>query len=61
MQQETKQPENSEETLTLDNTAPEIVETLPYTKREIIFTMVGVLCVVFLAMLDQTSPLQVGR
>jgi len=54
MQQETKQPENAEETLTLDNTAPELVEPLLYTKREIIITMVGVLCVVFLSMLDQT-------
>ncbi len=54
MLQETKQPENAEETFTLDNTAPEVVEPLPYTRREIIFTMVGVLCVVFLAMLDQT-------
>jgi len=53
MQQETKQPEHSEETFTLDNTVPEVVEPLPYTRREIIFTMIGVLCVVFLAMLDQ--------
>jgi hypothetical protein len=43
MQQETKQPENAEETITLDNTAPEVVEPLPYTRRETIFTMVGVL------------------
>ena len=54
MQQETKRPEYSEETVTLDNTAPEVVEPLPYTRRETIFTMIGVLCVVFLAMLDQT-------
>ncbi len=54
MNQETKQLENSEETFTLDNTVPEVVEPLPYTRREIIFTMVGVLCVVFLSMLDQT-------
>src|SRR5712692_9825791 len=54
MQQETKQPEHSEETFTLDNTVPKVVEPLPYTRREIIFTMMGVLCVVFLAMLDQT-------
>src|SRR5438128_8201245 len=54
MQQETKQPEHSEETLTLDNIAPEVVEPLPYGRRETVFTMIGVLCVVFLAMLDQT-------
>src|SRR5438876_139243 len=54
MNQETKQPEIAEETLNLDNTAPEVVEPLLYTRREIIFTMVGVLCVVFLSMLDQT-------
>jgi hypothetical protein len=57
MQQEKIQLENSEETFTLDNTAPEVVEPLPYIRQEIIFTMIGVLCVVFLAMLDQTIPL----
>jgi MFS family permease len=29
-------------------------ERLPYSRREIIFTMMGVLCVVFLSILDQT-------
>src|SRR5947209_4274216 len=54
MQQETIRPENSEETLTLTNTRQETVEPLPYGRRETIFTMIGVLSVVFLAMLDQT-------
>jgi len=54
MQQETIRPEHSEETLTLENTMRETVEPLPYGRRETVFTMVGVLCVVFLAMLDQT-------
>ncbi len=54
MNQETKQLENSEETFTLDNTAPAVIESLPYGRRETVFTMIGVLCVVFLAMLDQT-------
>jgi len=54
MQQETKRPENSEEKLTLANTTQETAESLPYTRRETIFTMIGVLSVVFLAMLDQT-------
>jgi EmrB/QacA subfamily drug resistance transporter len=54
MQQETIRPENSEETLTLANTTRETAEPLPYTRRETIFTMIGVLSVVFLAMLDQT-------
>ncbi|HEY6287139.1 MAG TPA: MFS transporter, partial [Ktedonobacteraceae bacterium] len=54
MQQEKMQLENSEELLTLVNTARENDEPLPYGRRETIFTMVGVLCVVFLAMLDQT-------
>ncbi len=54
MNQETKQLENSEETFTLDNTAPAVIEPLPYGRRETVFTMIGVLCVVFLAMLDQT-------
>ena len=61
MQQETIRPENSEETLTLANTTRETVEPLHYTRRETIFTMIGVLSVVFLAILDQTSPLQVCR
>ncbi len=54
MQQVTIRPENSEETLTSENTAPETGEPLPYTRRETIFTMIGVLCVVFLSILDQT-------
>jgi EmrB/QacA subfamily drug resistance transporter len=54
MQQETKRPENSEETLILVNTTREAAEPLPYARRETIFTMIGVLSVVFLAMLDQT-------
>src|SRR6516162_10733211 len=54
MQQETIRTENSEETLTLANTTRETAEPLPYTRRETIFTMIGVLSVVFLAMLDQT-------
>jgi EmrB/QacA subfamily drug resistance transporter len=54
MQQETIRPENSEETLTHANTTRETVEPLSYTRRETLFTMIGVLSVVFLAMLDQT-------
>ena len=53
--------ENSEETLTLEDTARENDEPLPYGRRETIFTMMGVLCVVFLSILDQTTPLQVYR
>jgi EmrB/QacA subfamily drug resistance transporter len=54
MPQEKLQLENSTETFTLENTVPETVEPLPYGRRETIFTMIGVLSVVFLAMLDQT-------
>jgi EmrB/QacA subfamily drug resistance transporter len=54
MQQETVQPEHSEKTLTLENAPLEAVETLPYGRRETLFTMIGVLSVVFLALLDQT-------
>ena len=54
MQQETIRPENSEETSTLANTTRETAEPLPYARRETFFTMIGVLSVVFLAMLDQT-------
>jgi EmrB/QacA subfamily drug resistance transporter len=54
MQQETIRPEHSDETVTLEHTERETVEPLPYGRREIIFTMIGVLCVVFLSMLDQT-------
>ncbi len=36
-------------------------ETLPFTRRETVFTMIGVLFVVFLSMLDQTTPLQSYR
>jgi hypothetical protein len=61
MQQEKMQLESSEETQTLENTARENDEPLPYGRRETIFTMIGVLCVVFLAMLDQTTRLQVYR
>jgi EmrB/QacA subfamily drug resistance transporter len=54
MQQEKIRLDHSEEALTLEHTAPETVEPLPYGRRETIFTMVGVLSVVFLSMLDQT-------
>ncbi|HWZ19858.1 MAG TPA: MDR family MFS transporter [Ktedonobacteraceae bacterium] len=54
MQQEKMQLESSEEVFTLESRLPETAEPMPYGKRETIFTMVGVLCVVFLAMLDQT-------
>jgi EmrB/QacA subfamily drug resistance transporter len=54
MQQEKIRLDNSEEAFTLENTAPETVEPFPYKRRETIFTMVGVLSVVFLSMLDQT-------
>jgi EmrB/QacA subfamily drug resistance transporter len=54
MQQETIRPEHSDETLTLEDTARETVEPSSYGRRETIFTMIGVLCVVFLSMLDQT-------
>src|SRR5438874_3138065 len=37
-----------------DVAAQEETEKLPYTRRETIFTMIGVLCVVFLSILDQT-------
>jgi len=37
-----------------DLTTSEETERLPYSRRETIFTMVGVLFVVFLSMLDQT-------
>ena len=36
-------------------------EMLPFTRRETVFTMIGVLFVVFLSMLDQTTPLQSYR
>ncbi len=54
MQQETIGPEHSEETLTLENSERESSEPLPYGRRVTVFTMIGVLSVVFLAMLDQT-------
>lgn len=54
MQQEEIQPEHSEETFSRENTARESVEASPYARRETIFTMIGVLCVVFLSILDQT-------
>ena len=54
MQQETIQSENTEEAVPLENTAQESIEPVPYGRRETIFTMVGVLCVVFLSILDQT-------
>src|SRR6266516_7703584 len=37
-----------------DVAAQEETERLPYSRREIIFTMIGVLSVVFLSILDQT-------
>ena len=37
-----------------DVAAQEETEKLPYSRREIIFTMIGVLSVVFLSILDQT-------
>jgi len=61
MQQEKLQLDTSGVTLTRENSAPETVEPLPFGRRETIFTMVGVLSVVFLSMLDQTTPLQVYR
>jgi EmrB/QacA subfamily drug resistance transporter len=54
MQQEKIQQEQSKEILTLEAKEPETIESLPYGRRETIFTMIGVLSVVFLAMLDQT-------
>jgi EmrB/QacA subfamily drug resistance transporter len=54
MQQEKIQHESSAEVLTLENRAPETTGSLPFGRRETIFTMIGVLSVVFLAMLDQT-------
>ena len=53
MQQEKIEQQNSEEVLTLEKRAPETTEPLPFGRRETIFTMIGVLSVVFLAMLDQ--------
>src|SRR5215469_4430776 len=55
MQQEKIRPENSKETLTTGNVMQETIEPLPYYgRRETIFTMIGVLSVVFLSILDQT-------
>lgn len=54
MQQGKIQQESSEEVLTLENRTPENIEPLPYGRRETIFTMIGVLSVVFLSILDQT-------
>jgi EmrB/QacA subfamily drug resistance transporter len=54
VQQEKMKQESLGEVLILENRTPENIEPLPYGRRETIFTMVGVLCVVFLAMLDQT-------
>src|SRR5215471_4863622 len=54
MQQEKIQQEDANETLALEKSAPETSESLTYGRRETIFTMIGVLSVVFLAMLDQT-------
>ena len=54
MQQEKVQPEYSEAAGSLEDTPRPNGETLPYTRRETIFTMLGVLCVVFLSILDQT-------
>jgi threonine/homoserine/homoserine lactone efflux protein len=55
MQQEKIQLENSKEIGTLETMVP--AESLPYGRRETIFTMIGVLSVVFLAMLDQITVL----
>jgi len=46
MQQDTVQPEHSEEALTFENRAPETSEPLPYGRRETVFTMIGVLSLV---------------
>jgi EmrB/QacA subfamily drug resistance transporter len=54
MQQEKLQVDTSGVTLTREHSVPETVEPLPFGRRETIFTMVGVLSVVFLSMLDQT-------
>src|SRR2546421_9985653 len=54
MQQEKIPLEHAEETFTPEHTAPEDVEPIVYGRRETIFTMIGVLCVVFLSLLDQT-------
>src|SRR5215472_8452317 len=55
MQQEKIRPENSEETLTIENGMQESIKPLSYYgRKETIFTMIGVLCVVFLSILDQT-------
>jgi hypothetical protein len=53
MQQE-KIPENPEEMTTHEKPAQGSGESFSYTRREIIFTMCGALCVVFLSLLDQT-------
>ena len=54
MQQEKIQHESSKEVLALEDRSPETAEPLPYGRRETIFTMIGVLSVVFLSILDQT-------
>jgi EmrB/QacA subfamily drug resistance transporter len=54
MQQEKIQQEDAKEILALEAKEPETIESLQYGRRETIFTMIGVLSVVFLAMLDQT-------
>jgi EmrB/QacA subfamily drug resistance transporter len=43
-----------QESAAADVAAQEETEKLPYSRREIIFTMIGVLSVVFLSILDQT-------
>ena len=55
MLEEKTQPENQEGILTTEKSAEhEKLPSSPFSRRETIFTMIGVLCVVFLSLLDQT-------
>ena len=54
MQQEKMLSENPEGITTLEQSVQGSDEALSFTRRETIITMLGVLCVVFLSLLDQT-------
>jgi len=54
MQQEKILPENQEAAVSIEALTSVSGEPLPFTRQETIFTMLGVLCVVFLSILDQT-------
>ncbi|HEX6552729.1 MAG TPA: MDR family MFS transporter [Ktedonobacteraceae bacterium] len=54
MKPEKTEARTQQELAAADVAAHEETERLPYSRREIIFTMIGVLSVVFLSILDQT-------